>query len=140
MASIHSTVARVHNRLAEGLNEKLIALGMIDVFIFGPYVQHEGKRACSTYLHGNGVYSAGWREGEDPVIAVVCDMILLDEDTTKIYKYADALTDFLNEQKDIGLMRLVTDMSISQKSVGETHNRVAVVYEIIIDTMEDDDE
>ena len=147
MTDTYGIIAKTYNLVKNGLNGYLsernaatitpgLRVGLIDQFHNDGQKLVEGKRSLAIDSVGDGVYQADW---ETTVISIGFDLLLLDTDTRLIHKYKDHLINFLNGLQ-VGITRLVANVDVQKKQYGSEHERLLVVLEIIIDTMEDDDE
>lgn len=147
MTDTYGIIAKTYNLVKNGLNDYLstmnaatktagLRVGPIDQFHNDGQKLIEGKRCLAIDSVGDGVYQADW---DTTVISIGFDLLLLDTDTRLIHKYKDHLINYLNGLS-IGITRLVVNVDVQKKQYGFEHERLLVVLEIIIDTMEDDDE
>ena len=97
------------------------------------------ERSIGVYVAGDNIFQSDY-DGSD--VWVTVDLILRDSDSEGnkqyIYRYADAVRDFLNSIS-IGIQTMVVSQSITRKT-GTTRNRVATLLQVTYDPMTDIDE
>lgn len=97
------------------------------------------ERSMGVYVAGDNVFQMDWDSAD---VWLTIDLILRDSDSEGskqyIYRYADAVRDFLNSLS-IGIQTMVVSQSITRKT-GTTRNRVATLFQVTYDPMTDIDE